>query len=220
MNRTELLAFRFAKDQVLERPSSLAVFATVAGSGVIGLLLYAGLFYANVRRSTSAPEIESSRPDYPSKAAAQAASERWIAEGGEFVVRTTLRTRRSVPLSRQERLKLEMLAEERRRAQIEADYAECLHQADNDLAKELCSFQQSSGQPQVKPSQSDEATIPETKVVEDVDIVDNKRSRRNCTFVEDYRRFNCVELAINRDAVINAPELKSLEVTTYNQFRY
>ena len=156
---------------MLERPSSLVVFATVAGSAVIGLLLYAGLFYANARRSTSGPDTETVLPDYPSKKAAQDESERWIKEGGDFVVRTTQRIRRSVPLSKQERIKLEMLADERRRARIEADYAECLDSADNDLAKELCSFQQSSEPAQGSTTDSDGGKIPKTKIIEDVDVV-------------------------------------------------
>lgn len=205
---------------MLERPSSLVVFATVAGSAVIGLLLYAGLFYANARRSTSGPDAETVLPDYPSKEAAQAESERWIMEGGDIVVRTTQRTRRSVPLSKQERLKLEMLADERRRARIEADYAECLDSADNDLAKELCSFQQSSEPAQGSTTASDGGKIPKTKIIEDVDVVSNKEPRRTCTFVEDYRRFNCVELAIDRDEVIDASQKDSLEIKTYKQFRY
>ena len=216
----ELLAFRFAQAQVLVRPSTLVVFATVAGSSVIGLLLYAGLFYANARRSTSAPEAETILPDYPSKDAAQAASERWIREGGDFSVSTTQRTRRSVPLSKQERLKLEMLADERRRAQIEADYAECLDLAENDLAKELCSFQQTSDLPQGQSSRSDEAKIPKTKVIDDIDVVVSKEPRRSCTFVEDYRRINCVELAISRDQLIKDSKRESLEIKTYKQFRY
>ena len=216
----ELLAFRFALAFELERPSSLVVFATVAGSGVIGLLLYAGLFYANARRSTSAPEAEAILPAYPSKEAAQTASERWIRDGGEFSVSTTRRTRRSVPLSKQERLKLEMLADERRRAQIETDYAECLDLAENDLAKELCSFQQNSEQPQGPTARNDEAKIPKTKVIDEVDVVVSKEPRRSCNFVEDYRRLNCVELAISRDEVINESQRDSLDIQSYKQFRY
>ena len=192
----------------------------MAGSGVIGLLLYAGLFYANARRSTSAPEAEAILPAYPSKEAAQTASERWIRDGGEFSVSTTRRTRRSVPLSKQERLKLEMLADERRRAQIETDYAECLDLAENDLAKELCSFQQNSEQPQGPTARNDEAKIPKTKVIDEVDVVVSKEPRRSCTFVEDYRRINCVELAISRDQLIKDSKRESLEIKTYKQFRY
>jgi len=205
---------------VLERSSSLVVFATVAVSGVIGFLLYAGLFYANARRTTSAPETETSLPDYPSKEAAEAESKRWILEGGNFIVRTTRRRRRSVPLTQQERLRLEMLADERRRARIESDYAECLEQAENNLAKELCSFQQNSEPALIQSSRADEALIPKTKVIEDIEVVQSKESRRKCTLVEDYRRLKCVELAVNRDAVINAAQRESLDVKTVKQFTY
>ena len=192
----------------------------MAGSGVIGFLLYAGLFYANARRTTSAPATETSLPDYPSKEAAEAESKRWILEGGNFIVRTTRRRRRSVPLTQQERLRLEMLADERRRARIESDYAECLEQADTNLAKELCSFQQNSEPALVQSSKADEARIPKTKVIEDIEVVQSKEPRRTCTLVEDYRRLNCVELAIDRDAVINAAQRESLDVKTVKQFRY
>ena len=192
----------------------------MAGSGVIGFLLYAGLFYANARRTTSAPEIETSLPDYPSKEAAEAESKRWILEGGNFIVRTTRRRRRSVPLTQQERLRLEMLADERRRARIESDYAECLEQAENNLAKELCSFQQNSEPALIQSSRADEALIPKTKVIEDIEVVQSKESRRKCTLVEDYRRLKCIELAVNRDAVINAAQRESLDVKTVKQFTY
>ena len=218
--RNGLLAFRFAQAYVLERSSSLVVFATVAGSGVIGFLLYSGLFYANARRTTSAPETETSLPDYPSKEAAEAESKRWILEGGHFIVRTTRRRRRSVPLTQQERLRLEMLADERRRARIESDYAECLEQAENNLAKELCSFQQNSEPALIQSSKADEARIPKTKVIEDFEVVQSKQPRRTCTMVEDYRRLKCVELAVNRDAVINSAQRETLDVKTVKQFRY
>ena len=204
----------------MEKPSSLIVFATVAGSGMVGLLLYAGLFYANARRSTSAPEAKKILPNYPSREAAQTESERWVQEGGDFVVRTTRRVRRSVPLSKQERLKLKMLADERLRARIEADYAKCLERADTNLAKELCSFQQTSEQSQEQASKGYEAMIPNTKVIEDVDVAESKETRRTCTFVEDYRRFNCIELDVKRNAVIDPVLRKSLATKTYKQFRY
>ena len=192
----------------------------MAGSGVIGFLLYAGLFYANARRTTSAPETETSLPDYSSKEAAVAVSNRWIRNGGDFIVRTTRRRRRSVPLTKQERLKLEMLADERRRAQIETDYAKCLEQAENNLAKELCSFQQNSEPALIQSSKTDEARIPKTKVIEDIEVVQSKEPRRSCTLVEDYRRINCVELAVKRDAVISATQRESLEIKTVKQFRF
>ena len=187
---------------------------------MVGLLLYAGLFYANARRSTSAPEAKKILPNYPSREAAQTESERWVQEGGDFVVRTTRRVRRSVPLSKQERLKLKMLADERLRARIEADYAKCLERADTNLAKELCSFQQTSEQSQEQASKGYEAMIPNTKVIEDVDVAESKETRRTCTFVEDYRRFNCIELDVKRNAVIDPVLRKSLATKTYKQFRY
>ena len=218
--RTKLLAFQPAQAQVLERPSSLVVFATVAGSGVIGFLLYSGLFYANARRTTSAPETETSLTEYPSKEAAEAASKRWIRSGGDIIVRTTRRRRRSVLLTKQERLKLEMLADERRRAQIETDYAKCLEQAENNLAKELCSFQQNSEPALIQSSKINEARIPKTKVIEDIEVVQSKEPRRTCTLIEGYRRLNCFELAVKRDAVISASQRKSLDIKTVKQFRY
>ena len=57
-------------------------------------------------------------------------------------------------------------------------------------------------------------------MIEDIEVVQSKESRRKCTLVEDYRRLKCVELAVNRDAVINAAQRESLDVKTVKQFTY
>ena len=197
------------------------MFATVAGSGVLGLLIYAGFFYNNLRRTNSMEEPQELSPSYPSQAQAEQEAERWIKEGGTFTVTTTQRVRRTVPLTQQERRKLELLADEKRRAQIEADYEACLDQAATDLAKELCSFQQlppnatSTGLGASKASD-----LPATKVVEDVRVQTSQRPRRTCTPVSSYRRFNCIEFDVAKDEKLNPEQQNTLEIKGYRQFRY
>lgn len=65
----------------MARPSSLSVFATVAGSGILGLLIYAGIFYANLSRTSASKEAETLRPIYPTQAQAEREAKRWIQEG-------------------------------------------------------------------------------------------------------------------------------------------
>ena len=173
----------------------------MAGSGVLGLLIYAGFFYANLRRTSSIEEPQELRPSYSSQAQAKQEAERWITEGGTFTVTTTQRVRKTIPLTRQERRKLELLADEKRRGQIEADFEACLDQAATDLAKELCSFQQ------LPPNATSTATgadglsdLPTTKVIEDVRVETSQRPRRTCTPVSSYRRFNCIEFDVARNA--------------------
>ena len=193
----------------------------MAASGVLGLLIYAGFFYANLRRTSSIEEPQELRPSYSSQAQAKQEAERWITEGGTFTVTTTQRVRKTIPLTRQERRKLELLADEKRRGQIEADFEACLDQAATDLAKELCSFQQ------LPPSATSTATaagglsdLPTTKVIEDVRVETSQRPRRTCTPVSSYRRFNCIEFDVERDEEINAEQQNSLEISAYRQFRY
>ena len=206
----------------MQRPSSLIVFATVAGGGILGMLIYAGIFYANQRRSTMTAEAQPPIPSYPNQAKAEQASKRWIQEGGSFTVTTRQRVRRSIPLTRQELRKLEILADEKRRARIEADYESCLDKAATDLAKELCSFQQS-------PPLSDDSTaagagrtsaLPTTKVVEDVRVQSREHPRRQCAPVTSYRRFNCLEFEVENNADLSPAEKDALEIRAYRQFRY
>ena len=198
------------------------VFATVAGSGILGLLIYAGVFYANLRRSTATSEAQLPVPAYPSQAKAEQASKRWIQEGGNFTVTSRQRVRRTQPLTLQERRKLELLADEKRRARIEAAYESCLEKAATDLAKELCSFQQS-------PPLSDDSTaagagrtsaLPTTKVVEDVRVQSREHPRRQCAPVTSYRRFNCLEFEVENNADLSPAEKDALEIRAYRQFRY
>ncbi|QNI54459.1 hypothetical protein SynBIOSE41_01953 [Synechococcus sp. BIOS-E4-1] len=193
----------------------------MAGSGVVGLLIYAGFFYANLRRTSSTLEHQELRPSYPTQAQAEQEAERWIEEGGTFTVKTTQRFRRTIPLTRQERLKLELLADEKRRALIEADYEACLNQAATDLAKELCSFQQ------LPPNENSTASgtgdiggVPSTKVIEDVRVQTSQRPRRTCTPVSSYRRLNCIEFDVDRNEEVSREQQNSLEVRGYRQFRY
>ena len=205
----------------LERPSSLAVFATVAASGVVGLLIYAGLFYANQRRASSYSEFKSVSPVFDTQQQAQQEADRWIEDGGTYTVTTTQRIKQSVPLTRQERGKLELLADEQRRAKIEASYEACLNQAASDLAKELCSFQQT---PDIAgsavPGLDAANEIPNSKVIETLRVVRKEQSRRTCTLVQDYRRFNCVEFEVSAGAEVNADQQSSLAIMAYRQFRF
>ena len=193
----------------------------MAGSGVLGLLIYAGFFYANLRRNSSIEEPQELRPSYPSQAQAKQEAERWIKEGGTFSVTTTQRVRKTIPLTRQERRKLELLADEKRRGQIEADYEACLDQAATDLAKELCSFQQLPPNATSTATEASEASdLPTTKVIEDVRVQTSQRPRRTCTPVSSYRRFNCIEFDVARDQRLTAAQQNSLNIKLYRQFRY
>ena len=193
----------------------------MAGSGVLGLLIYAGFFYANLRRTSSIEEPQELRPSYSSQAQAKQEAERWITEGGTFTVTTTQRVRRTIPLTRQEKLKLELLADEKRRAQIEADFEACLDQAATDLAKELCSFQQLPPNATSTATGTSEANdLPNTKVIEDVRVETSQRPRRTCTPVSSYRRLNCIEFDVARDEQLNAAQQNSLDIKSYRQFRY
>ncbi|CAI8406411.1 MAG: Uncharacterised protein [Cyanobium sp. ARS6] len=197
------------------------MFATVAGSGVLGLLIYAGFFYTNLRRTSSRVEPQELRPSFPTQAKAEQEAERWIEDGGSYAVITTQRVRRTVPLSRQERRKLELLADEKRRARIEAEYEACLDQAATNLAKELCSFQQIPSRGDSTAAGDDETSdLPTTKVIEEVQSQTRLRPRRACTPVSSYRRFNCIEFDVERDEEINAEQQNSLEISAYRQFRY
>ena len=197
------------------------MFATVAGSGVLGLLIYAGFFYTNLHRTSSRVEPQELRPTFPTKAKAEQEAERWIEDGGSYAVITTQRVRRTVPLSRQERRKLELLADEKRRARIEAEYEACLDQAATNLAKELCSFQQiPSRGDSTAAGDAETSDLPTTKVIEEVQSQTRLRPRRACTPVSSYRRFNCIEFDVERDEEINAEQQNSLEISAYLQFRY
>ena len=197
------------------------MFATVAGSGVLGLLIYAGFFYTNLRRTSSRVEPQELRPSFPTQAKAEQEAERWIEDGGSYAVITTQRVRRTVPLSRQERRKLELLADEKRRARIEAEYEACLDQAATNLAKELCSFQQiPSRGDSTAAGDAETSDLPTTKVIEEVQSQTRLRPRRACTPVSSYRRFNCIEFDVERDEEINAEQQNSLGISAYRQFRY
>ena len=197
------------------------MFATAAGSGVLGLLIYAGFFYTNLRRTSSRVEPQELRPSFPTQAKAEQEAERWIEDGGSYAVITTQRVRRTVPLSRQERRKLELLADEKRRARIEAEYEACLDQAATNLAKELCSFQQiPSRGDSTAAGDAETSDLPTTKVIEEVQSQTRLRPRRACTPVSSYRRFNCIEFDVERDEEINAEQQNSLEISAYLQFRY
>ena len=197
------------------------MFATVAGSGVLGLLIYAGFFYTNLRRTSSRVEPQELRSSFPTQAKAEQEAERWIEDGGSYAVITTQRVRRTVPLSRQERRKLELLADEKRRARIEAEYEACLDQAATNLAKELCSFQQiPSRGDSTAAGDAETSDLPTTKVIEEVQSQTRLRPRRACTPVSSYRRFNCIEFDVERDEEINAEQQNSLEISAYLQFRY
>ena len=216
-----LLVFDGFRAGTVARPSSLSVFATVAGSGILGLLIYAGIFYANLSRTSASKEAETLRPIYPTQAQAEREAKRWIQEGGTFKVTTRHRVRRSIPLTRQERRKLELLADEKRRAQIEADYEVCLDRAATNLAKELCSFQQiPRNDDATATALGQDSDIPTTRVIEDVRVQTSEQKRRRCTPVTPYRRLNCIEFDVERNAELNPDQQDSLQIKGYRQFRY
>ena len=193
----------------------------MAGSAALGLLIYAGFFYANLHRSRSTEEPQELHHSYSTQEQAEQESELWIQKGGTYTVRSTQRIRRTVPLTRQEQRKLELLADEKRRAQIEADYEACLEQAATDLAKELCSFQQLLPNENPTAAEADQTSDrPATKGIEEVRVQISKKPRRTCTPVSSYRRFNCVEFDVDKDAEVTAQQQESLEIRGYRQFRY
>ena len=78
----------------MRQHSTLALFVAVVGSGLIGMMIYAGVFYSNVRRDVrTSQEIDGSV--YQSFEEAEKLANQWVAVGGTYTVKTSTRVRRS-----------------------------------------------------------------------------------------------------------------------------
>ena len=111
----------------------------VVGSGLVGMLVYAGLFCSNAWRTIPASsEMDSSL--FQSREKAENAANEWIFLGGIYVVEAFTTIRRTVPVTALEKKKLKTQNDQAMRRKIEAEYSVCLDKAETDLAKELCSF--------------------------------------------------------------------------------
>ncbi len=197
----------------MKRPSTLALFVAVAGLGLLSLLLYAGFFYSNARRAVQSSSEDNSSV-YPSKEAAEDVANQWIALGGVYVVQTLKNVRRSVPLSELEKIKLRSQREQSLRRKIEDRYSACLAQAENDLAKELCSFGPYGVQP------DPETKIPKVKTIEVKQVQNAEYPRRKCTHVHELRSFDCVELDVARDSIVSDLDPEPMPVKVRLRFNY
>ena len=89
------------------------------------MLVYAGLFYSNARRTVPASsEIDGSI--FQSREAAETAANEWIALGGIYVMETLTTVRRTVPVTELEKKKLKSQIDQSMRKKIEAEYNRCL----------------------------------------------------------------------------------------------
>ena len=198
----------------MKGPSTLALFVAVVGSGLIGMLIYVGLFYANARRTIRAQsDLESSL--FRSREEAENAANEWISLGGIYVVETLTTVKRTVPLTPLEKKKFKSQIDRSMRRKIEAEYSVCLEKSETELAKELCSF----GPP--KGVVFDEVKIPQEKTIEDEAVKRTDYQRRKCTDDPELRSFECFELDIARDAVMNrSNEDEEIPMKAVQQFRY
>ena len=186
----------------------------VVGSGLVGMLVYAGLFYSNARRTVPASsEIDGSI--FQSREAAETAANAWIVLGGVYVVETLTTVRRTVPVTELEKKKLKTQNDQAMRLKIEAEYSVCLDKAETDLARELCSFGPREGMA------VDEVKIPQKKTIQDRKVNKVEYQRRECTDDQELRSFECIELDVARDAVMSrSDDDEAIPVKTFQQFRY
>ena len=177
-------------------------------------MVYAGLFYSNARRTVPASsEIDASI--FQSREAAETAANEWIALGGIYVVETLTTVRRTVPVTELEKKKLKSQIDQSMRKKIEAEYNRCLQKAETNLAKELCSFG-----PRVA-TDGEDSKIPRNKTIQDRRVSKVEKQRRECTDDLELRSFECVELDVDRDAIVNRSEDdKEIPVKSFQQFRY
>ena len=186
----------------------------VVGTGLIGMLVYAGLFYSKARRTIPASsEMDSSL--FQSREKAEQAANEWISLGGIYVVETLTMIRRTVPVTTLEKKKLKTQNDQAMRLKIEAEYSVCLDKAETDLARELCSF---------GPSERmavDEVKIPQKKTIEDQIVKKTDYQRRECTDDQELRSFECIELDVARDAVVSrSDDDEAIPIKNFQQFRY
>ena len=186
----------------------------VVGSGLVGMLVYAGLFYSNARRTIPASsEMDSSL--FQSREKAENAANEWISLGGIFVVETLTMIRRMVPVTALEKEKLKTQNDQAMRRKIEAKYSVCLDNAETDLAKELCSF----GPRNV--IATNDAVIPQKKTIENQIVKKIDYQRRECTDDQELRSFECIELDVARDAVVRGlDDDEAIPIKAFKQFRY
>ena len=178
------------------------------------MLVYAGLFYSNARRTVPASsEIDGSI--FQSREAAETAANEWIALGGIYVVETLTIVRRTVPVTELEKKKLKSQIDQSMRKKIEEEYNRCLQKAESNLAKELCSFgprESTVGQ---------DAKIPQKKTIQDRIVNKVEYQRRECTDDQELRSFDCIELDVARDATVRrTADDKEIPVKIFQQFRY
>ena len=173
----------------------------VVGSGLVGMLIYAGLFYSNARR-TVPPSSEIDRSIFQSRETAEIAANEWIALGGVYVLETLTTVRRTMPVTALEKKKLKLQIDKSMRLKIEAEYNKCLQKSETDLAKELCSF----GPREATVGQ--DAKIPQKKTIQDRIVNKVEYQRRECTDDQELQSFECVELDVARDAVLSRPRYK------------
>ena len=186
----------------------------VVGSCLVGMLVYAGLFYSNARRTIpSSSEIGDSI--FQSRELAETAANQWISLGGIYVVERLTIVRRTVPVTALEKKKLKSQIDQSMRQRIEVEYSRCLQKAESNLAKELCSFGPR------ETTFGEDAKIPQKKTIKDQQVKKVEYQRRECTDDQELRSFECIELDVARDAIVNRSESnKEIPIKTFQQFRY
>ncbi len=186
----------------------------VVGSGLVGMLVYAGLFYSNAKRTVPvSSEIDDSI--YQSREQAEAAANEWISLGGVYVVETLTTVRRTVPVTAIEKKKLKSQIDQSMRKKIEAEYNRCLQRAENSLAKELCSFGPREA------AVGDDVKIPQEKTIQDRKVSKVEYQRRECADDQELRSFECIELDVARGDIVSlSEEGEEIPVKVFQQFRY
>ena len=198
----------------MKGPSTLALFVAVIGSGLVGMLVYAGLFYSNARRTIRA-QSDADSSLFRSREEAENAANEWISLGGVYVVETLMTVRRTVPLTPLEKKKFKSQIDQSMRRKIEAEYSICLEKAETELAKELCSFGPREG------ALVDEVKIPQEKMIKDQAVKKTDYQRRECTDDPELRSFECIELDVARDAVMSrSDDDEAMPIKAFQKFRY
>ena len=186
----------------------------VIGSGLVGMLVYAGLFYSNARRTIRA-QSDADSSLFRSREEAEKAANEWISLGGVYMVETLMTVRRTVPLTPLEKKKFKSQIDQSMRRKIEAEYSICLEKAETELAKELCSFGPREG------ALVDEVKIPQKKTIQDRKVNKVEYQRRECIDDQELLSFECIELDVARDAVVSrSDEDEAITIKTFQQFRY
>ena len=183
------------------------------GGGLIGMMIYAGVFYSNVRRDVrTSQEIDGSV--YQSFEEAEKLANEWVAVGGTYTVKTSTRVRRSVPLSVAEKKALAVEKDQELRKKIELEYGQCLDQAQTNLDRELCSFGTQ------KFIVDKEAKVPQAKIVEEKKVVAVEYPRRECSHDQELQSFECLEIDVAPGEVVNQLDQVDRPVKLFQQFRY